>query len=151
MKRRNSITILFVIFMVLQVFAEEHPLVKLFEFENKREQGYLFRRPYSELAPQDDGTGSGIKFDTLGNAYMTQVETKSFYSFNLDTGKLEFLQSLDYIRDELGFNAITEKYYFFDGGTSGRAKLYDKNFNLIFTNSQSPNAEKTYESLLSNM
>ena len=133
MKRRNSITILFVIFMVLQVFAEEHPLVKLFEFENKREQGYLFRRPYSELAPQDDGTGSGIKFDTLGNAYMTQVETKSFYSFNLDTGKLEFLQSLDYIRDELGFNAITEKYYFFDGGTSGRAKLYDKNFNLIFS------------------
>ncbi|MBQ0167160.1 MAG: hypothetical protein KBT02_08640 [Treponema sp.] len=134
MKRRILVIIFLVVLMVLQVTAEDHPLVKLFEFENKNELGQFFKRPDSEIGPYEEkGSGSGILIDTEGNAYMVQSDLYVINNFNLENGKRTFLHDLDFLNCEVGFNAITEKYYFFDGGTSGRAKLYDKNFNLIFS------------------
>ena len=130
MKRRILVIILLIGFMTLQVFAEDYPLVKLFEFENKREQGYLFRRQNSELAPQDDGTGSGIMFDTNGNPYMTQTEMMALYRLDMNTGSLTYYHDLNFL-DWAGLDTITEKHIFCSGAM-GRFQLLDKDFNFIF-------------------
>jgi hypothetical protein len=109
-----------------------YPLIKIAEFENKNEPGCFYIRKQEEVGPQDDATGSGIKFSTDGTAYMIQTDTSSIYQMDMKTYKLTYLHDLNFLlQGAEGINKITDKYLFCTG-TWGRFQLLDWNFNNKF-------------------
>ncbi len=113
-------------------FAQEYPLIKVAEFENKREEGYFFIRMPENVAPNDDATGSGLKFDEKGNCYMIQTDMSIMYQFDISKNSLVKLANLNFL--ELGAEGITtiRESKFFCSGMMGRFKLLDEKFNYIF-------------------
>ena len=124
----------FIFFITTNVFAQTTFVQnKICEFENRREHGFLFLRPQSELNPYEvDLTGNGIKFDENGNLYFIQSDMHKIYQFDLIKKKLVFINDIDFLEHGIeGISKITDKYYFCTGAY-GRFKLLDKNFNLKF-------------------
>lgn len=125
---KKLIVLFFVCLVCAALVAEDYPFVKLLELENSSEEGKLYIK--KQDPEEDKVSGSGIKFDSLGNAYMIQSDTDSMYTFDISNGNTVFLHDLKFLEWE-GFNSATENSYFFSGGY-GRAKLVDKNFNMVF-------------------
>jgi hypothetical protein len=112
--------------------GNSYPLIKVAEFENKNERGCFYIRKPEEVGPQDDATGSGIKFSTDGTAYMIQTDTSSIYQMDMKTYQLTYLHDLNFLlQGAEGIDKITDKYLFCTG-TWGRFQLLDWKFNNKF-------------------
>lgn len=131
-KMKKIISILSVILLMSLLSAAEYPLIKIAEFENRNEIGFLFIRPQKELNPMEDATGSGVIIDSLGNYYIGQTENKLLYTLELKDFSLSKYMDLSILEwASEGIEKITENYIFCTGFL-GRFKLLDKNFNPIF-------------------
>ena len=76
------------------IFAEDYKLVKLHEFENKKESGYFFIRPENGLSAYEDVTGNSLKIDSDGKIYVYQEDTRIIY--NLDTSDYSLKNRKDF-------------------------------------------------------
>lgn len=76
------------------IFAEDYKLVKLHEFENKKENGYFFIRSEDSLSAYEDVTGNSLKIDSDGKIYVYQEDTRIIY--NLDTSDYSLKNRKDF-------------------------------------------------------
>ena len=60
--------------------AAEYPLIKIAEFENRNEIGFLFIRKNSEVTESEfDITGNGVKISENGELYFIQSDMHILY------------------------------------------------------------------------
>ena len=125
---------LIILLIVSDLFAQEsYKANTICEFKNKREQGFLFSRKWSEISEaEDDITGNGIKIDENGNIYFINSDMHIIYLFEEESKQLRFIKDINFLETGCeGISKITDKYYFCTG-TWGRFKLLDKEFNFKF-------------------
>ena len=130
----RKIILLIILFIVSDLFAQEsYKANTICEFKNKREQGFLFSRKWSEISEaEDDITGNGIKIDENGNIYFINSDMHIIYLFEEESKQLRFIKDINFLETGCeGISKITDKYYFCTG-TWGRFKLLDKEFNFKF-------------------
>lgn len=84
---KKIITIILCILVITVVTAQDYPLIKVAEFDNKNEEGYLYYRLI--VAPHDDQTGNDLVFDEQGYPILFQHDTGKLYILNKDTYKTE--------------------------------------------------------------
>ncbi|SEQ07250.1 hypothetical protein SAMN04487977_102393 [Treponema bryantii] len=76
------------------IFADDYKLEKLHEFENKKENGYLFIRSNDMLGAYEDVTGNSLKIDSDGKIYVYQEDTRVVYT--LDTADYSLKNRKDF-------------------------------------------------------
>ncbi len=76
------------------IFADDYKLEKLHEFENKKENGYLFIRSNDMLGAYEDVTGNSLKIDSDGKIYVYQEDTRAVYT--LDTADYSLKNRKDF-------------------------------------------------------
>ena len=112
--------------------AAEYPLIKIAEFENRNEIGFLFIRKNSEVTESEfDITGNGVKISENGELYFIQSDMHILYK-SVEEYKLIKIKYIDFLETgSEGIQEIKDKYLLCNG-VLGRFKLLDKNFNPIF-------------------
>lgn len=129
---KKIISMLMFGFMMSSLFSQEYPLVKLANFENKKETGYLLLRKNSEVSDSEfDLTGNGIKISQNGQIYIIQSDMHIIYKIDR-TYELKLVRIIDFLETGAeGIQTISNNYIFCSGNL-GRFQLLDENFNQVF-------------------